>query len=169
MSFRIKRISKDFFRHIDKDSQEKGFKVDFDILYFCFMASLSAGGRKALDVPLSETSELIEYFPDRYRGNRGKLMIGLFLSQELKALGIQMDEKKDVNRIISEYIEPESPSTLSNEGFRQFNSYVYGGDEVLREWFDDQPRSLETFLRFFSEKCKAQSITKGNDTVTTFR
>ena len=40
MPFRIRNEAKDFFKFVDKDSSEKGFNTDFDILYFCFMAGI---------------------------------------------------------------------------------------------------------------------------------
>lgn len=41
--------------------------------------------------------------------------------------------------------EPDAPY-LSGEGVREFNKYAHGGHEVLLEWFEYRPRSLETFL-----------------------
>lgn len=35
---------------------------------------------------------------------------------------------------------------------REFNKFAHGGDEVLLDWFDDCPRSLETFLRAFQRR-----------------
>ncbi len=155
MSFRIRKIAKKWFKHIDKDSQEKGFNTDFDILYFCFMAGITARPRRKFDVVQNETIEIIDYFPDRYKGDRGRLLVALFLASELEELGIMMNEKKEVHKEISRLISPDSQTSLSNEGFREFNKYVYGGFEVLLDWFNDQPRSLETFLQMYKRKVDA--------------
>lgn len=148
MSFRIRTDAKKWFKLIDKD--KKGFNTDFDILYFCFMAGITA--RRKRDIPQSQTNELVDYFPDRYTGDRGRLLIAIFLARELEALGITMREKNVVHREISRLISPDSPNYLSSEGLREFNQYIYGGFDVLLDWFNDQPRNLETFLQMYKRK-----------------
>lgn len=150
MPFRIRKDAKKWFKHIDKDNKEKGFNTDFDILYFCFMAGITA--RRKTDVAQSEATDMIDYFPDRYTGDRGRLLIALFLARELEELGITMSEKKVVHREISRLISPDSQNYLSSEGLREFNRYVHGGFEVLLDWFNDQPRTLETFLQMYKRK-----------------
>ena len=102
-------------------------------------------------VPLDETHELVAYFPDRY-SSRGKLLVGLFLKSELELLGVSMDERREVHSTIAHLVMPEAPNFLSDEGVREFNKYAHGGYEQLIEWFEDRPRSLETFLRSFKRK-----------------
>jgi hypothetical protein len=74
------------------------------------------------------------------------LMVALFLNTELRQLGIEMNEKEVVHQEIAKLVSDGTPSKLSDEGMREFNKYVYGGFDVLLEWFDDKPQSLETFL-----------------------
>jgi len=61
-------------------------------------------------------------------------------------------EKRDVHAAIAKLVDYSSLSKLSADGVTQFNQYAHGGFEVLTEWFDDRPRSLETFLRAFKLK-----------------
>lgn len=153
--FRIRKTAKsDFFKYISKDYKSKGFDIDFDILYFCFMASMAAGGRKTDkdEIPTKDTDELVEYFPEKYSDRRGKLLIALFLSKELELLGVDMTEKKTVYGVISRLVSPNAPSHLSDEGIVEFNRYVYGGLDVLYEWYESPPRSLDSFLRKFKEE-----------------
>lgn len=152
MPFRLKKTSREFFKHIDKSNKVSGFKLDFDMIYFCFMASMAEGGRKEQNVLTVETTEVENEFPGDYRGERGRMLVGLLLAQELKSNGVEVAEKKPVNKMISQLIDPESPSRLTEAGFREFNHYVFGGDAVLREWFDIKPQSLEIFLRQFKLK-----------------
>ncbi len=160
--FRIRKKAKnEFFRYIEKD-KELGFDLDFDILYFCFMASMAAGGIKSGkdDVKISEeTQELVEYFPGKYSDRRGKLLIALFLRKELELLGVDLTEKELVHDVISKKVSPEAPNYLSDLGVAEFNRYVYGGLDVLQEWFEEPPRSLDYFLRQFILKLDNSMVT----------
>lgn len=133
-----------------KDLRDQGvFKIDFDAFYFCFIAGVIA--RRKESVPLDETAELVAYFPDRY-SSRGKLLVGLFLKSELELLGVSMDERREVHSTIAKLVTPEAPNFLSDEGVLEFNRYAHGGYDQLIEWFEDRPRSLETFLRAFKRR-----------------
>jgi hypothetical protein len=143
--FRIRENARDWF----KDLRAKSFKTDFDSFYFCFIAGITA--KRKQSVPLDDTAELVSYFPDRYSG-RGKLLVALFLTRELEQLGVTMSEKHAVHSAIAKLVSPETPNFLSDDGVREFNRYAYGGYEVLLDWYDDRPRSLETFLRTFKRK-----------------
>ncbi len=144
MDFAIRKEARDWFRDIRSD-----LSIDFDAFYFCFMAGVTAMRKK--DVLAAETAPLVENFPGPYR-NRGRLLVALFLSRELEYLGVAMNEKKTVHAAISRLVQPEAPNYLSDDGVREFNKFAHGGYEVLLDWFDDRPRSLETFLRSFQRR-----------------
>ena len=152
MPFRLSNEGEKWFKDISKSSKT-GFQTDFDAYYFCFIAGITCGQKKSL--PVSETRELVEYFPDRFK-QRGRLIVALFLCRELIELGVQFREKKAVHSAISKLIMPESPSYLSDEGMKEFNKYANGGYEVLTQWFHDRPRSLDTFLRLFKAKLERE-------------
>lgn len=139
--FRIRIDARNWFKNIRED----GFSTDFDSFYICFLVGALSGTRKE-DVGTAETAELVDYFPDRFR-ERGRLLIGIFLTAELNMLGIEMKEKKIVHNAIAKLVKPESPSYLSDEGVKLFNSYAHGGFDRLLDWFEDKPVRLETFLR----------------------
>ncbi|WP_051836892.1 hypothetical protein [Streptomyces sp. NRRL F-2580] len=145
--FRLRDDAKEWFKAL----YEKDFRIGFDAFYFCFMAGIATG--KKVSTPNSAAPELISYFPERY-APRKQVLVALFLTQELEDLGIKMSEKKDVHAKIKKLLEPNSSGHhLSEEGVKEFNKYAHGGFEVLRdEWFDDRPRSLETFLRIFKQE-----------------
>jgi hypothetical protein len=149
--FRLKKDAQVWF----KDLFDKGdFKIFFDAFYFCFLAGVAAG-RKA-SATTEEAPELVEYFPDGYKHHRAQTLIALFLTKELEQLGVEMDEKRKVHAAIARLVSPESPTHLSDEGMREFNQYAHGGYDVLLQWFDDRPRSLETFLRTFKRQVDAR-------------
>ncbi|MFF3062063.1 hypothetical protein [Streptomyces sp. NPDC057909] len=148
--FRLRDDAREWFKGL----YERDFRVGFDAFYFCFIAGITSG--KKAPIPNSAAAELVAYFPDRY-GSRKQLLIALFLTQELEDLGIEMGEKTDVHAKIKKLLDPNaSGHNLSDEGVKEFNKYAHGGFEVLRdEWFDDRPRSLETFLRTFKQELDA--------------
>lgn len=142
--FRIRKDAREWFR--DLRDKEKAFAIDFDSFYFCFIAGVAS--RRKVSVPQDETAELVDYFPGAFK-NRGRLLVSLMLSAELRDQGISMDDKRSVHSVVSGLIRPNSPSFLSDAGVNTFNQYAHGGFEQLEEWFDDRPRYLETFLRTF--------------------
>lgn len=149
--FRIRKDARIWFKELL--DVEKSFKVDFDAFYFCFLAGIAAKRKES--APNDETAELVPYFPDRYR-HRARLYVSLFLSSELQLLGVTMAEKKTVHAEIGRLVDPSAPSFLSDDGVREFNKYAHGGFEVLLGWFDDRPRTLETFIRSFKQKVDVQ-------------
>jgi len=146
------RVNKDaqekFFKHL---YDQKAFRIGFDAFYFCFIAGITT--RKKEKLSNDETDELVAYFPDKY-SSRGKLLLGLFLKTELELLGVSIDERKQVHTSIASLVNPEG-NFLSNDGVDEFNKYAHGGYEQLVEWFEEPPRSLETFLRSFKWKIDA--------------
>lgn len=145
--FRIREDARSWFRGL-RDA-EKSFTTDFDSFYFCFMAGIAA--RQKRPSSTADTAELIANFPEKY-AERGRLLVALFLTRELEELGVTMDEKMAVHSAISNLVNPEAPNFLSDEGVRQFNRYAHGGFDTLLDWFDDRPRSLETFLRGYKRR-----------------
>lgn len=143
--FRLRLDARQWFKDL---RDQRVFRTDFDAFYFCFIAGVATKRKEA--VPLDETAELVAYFPDKY-GPRGKVLLGLFLKSELEMLGVSMDERRDVHSTIARLVDTQG-NFLSDEGVREFNKYAHGGYEQLIEWFDDKPRSLETFLRGFKNR-----------------
>lgn len=145
--FRIREDALAWFKEL---YDRKEFRINFDAFYFCFVAGIAS--RRKLSFPQDETPELINYFPDGYNGIRAQTLVALFLKTELDELGVAMGEKgekRDVHAAIARLVDYSALSKLSDDGVAQFNQYAHGGFEALTEWFDDRPRSLETFLRAF--------------------
>ena len=142
MPFRLSNDARGWFRDIKDD-----FDLDFDIYYLCLMAGLYTGRKES--VPTTQAPELVDYFPAAYR-SKGRVIVALFLSKELEALGISMLERDQVYRQIALMVDPLTPSGLSHMGMEEMNRYSYGGFDILaNEWFEDRPRIMEVFLPMF--------------------
>ena len=124
----------------------------FEVFYLCALAGLASG--RTADAVSANTSELVENFPSEY-ANRGRLIVGLFLTREIKRRGIQLHEKEPLHRAIREFVDPRTPSQLSDAGVLQLNRYGYGGFDQPLEWFPHKPSDLESFLPLFHAKIQA--------------
>ena len=156
MDFAIRKDARDWFQHISRErgNKEKGqLDLDFDIFYFCFIAGIRWGRKH--DLPASGTASLVDNYPGQYK-TRGRLLVALFLSCELERLGIALDERSTVYEQIAKLVDHGSPNHLSDEGVREFNRYAHGGFDVLIEAFEEQPRSLDTFLIEYWQKVSIQ-------------
>lgn len=153
MDFAIRKDARHWFRDIRTD-----LALDFDAFYFCFMAGIAMGRKK--NVVPDQTAALVDNFPGPYK-NRGRLLVALFLNRELDCLGVTMSEKKAVHAAIAKLVDPYATNYLNDDGIREFNQYAHGGYDVLLDWFDDRPRSLETFLRGFRRKLDSVNLFKG--------
>ena len=154
--FRILKDAKPWFK--DLYLKEEGLVIDFEIYYFCLMAGL-ASGKKRGDLTTAETSELVSHFPGRYK-EKGKIIVSVFLARYLASLGVTLTDKKTAHNQISKLISPTSPNYLSDDGMKEMNKYAAAGYEVIVGWFEDRPRTLESFLRTFALKIEShvQSI-----------
>ena len=146
-AFRLRKEAKVWFKEI---SDKNNLSIDFDLYYFCLMAGLAVNMRKD-DFLVSDTSELVEYFPGRYK-DKSRIIISIFLSRQLSSHDIDLTDKKAAHTYISRLISPESQSLLSDDGMKQINAYAYRGFEELITWFSVKPHTLESFLRIFSQK-----------------
>jgi hypothetical protein len=138
MPFQLRLATRDWFRHIEDD-----FDLAFDMYYFCLVAGLVEGERTAVDN--HKKSELVSRFPGDYQ-EKSRYIIALYLSRELQSLGVDFTDRKTLHNQISSLIDSMRPSRLSPEGMRRMNQYSYGGLDVVKEWFEEKPRSLEEFL-----------------------
>jgi hypothetical protein len=150
--FRILKDARPWFK--DLYSKEEGLVIDFEIYYFCLMAGL-ASGKKRSDLTTTETTELVQHFPGRYK-DRGKIIVSLFLARYLASFGVTLTDKKIAHNQISKLISPTSPNYLSDDGMKELNKYAAAGYDEIIGWFEDRPRTLESFLRTFALKIATQ-------------
>ena len=160
MGFRISKEAKNWFKHI-RDNRDNTFDQDWDIFYYCLMAGLLSERK----TDASDTIDFNESFTKRYLP-RAKLLIGLFLSKEIKKMGVSFNNKKEVNQVISRLIKPESVNFLTDEGLKEFNRYAYFGFEALSENLD-KPYTLEDFLIAFNTYVKTLEGLKSTKNLAT--
>lgn len=153
MGFKLRNDAKRWFKKI-RDKKDNNFSVEFDSYYFCLISGLLAENQ--IDVASTDSTEFIDYFPDKYK-NKGKVLVGLFLSKELKKMGVSFDEKKQVHAVVSKLIDPESHNHLSEEGMKQFNRYANAGFDELADNID-KPENIEDFLISFDRYIKKNNF-----------
>jgi hypothetical protein len=125
---------------------ETHYPTKFDLYYLCAIAGLKAERKSE---PVNAT-DLVENFPLQFKPT-GHLLVGLLLSTELRLAGVDLKERLQVHRIIGELVDPSSPSSLRDEGLKVLNRYAQGGFDKLCEEFADRPRTVETFIRKYSD------------------
>jgi hypothetical protein len=143
MYFQLRRDADKWFAGIEKD-----YPTKFDLYYLCLMAGL-ASGRKTRADP-TKVRDLVDDYPGEFR-SRGRLLVGVLLHTELASLGIDLTDQKAVHHSIVGLVKHNAPALLNDEGMRLMNQYANGGFEALCEWFEDRPRSTETFLRQYRQ------------------
>ena len=139
--FKLPKEADNWFSYIRKD-----LKLDFDVYYFCLMAGLAKGEKEVN----SQTRDLINRFPQEYKAE-SRIIISLFLKNELDKMGISLGDRKQVHETIRNYIDHSSPSFLSELGQKEINKYCNGGIVVLKTFFDDKPRTIEAFIIKFTK------------------
>lgn len=122
---------------------------NFEVFYLCALAGLIT--YRKTDVTNALTREATDNFPGEYT-RRSRLIVGLFLSREMKFRRIGLEEKGPLHRAIAEYVDPRSPSQLSDTGVKELNRYAFGGYERILEWFREKPADLESFLPHYHRK-----------------
>lgn len=149
MPFRLRRDTRDWFRSVEDD-----FDIDFDMYYLCLLAGLTE--ERKTSIANEKTTELVDTYPGDYK-SQGRLITSLFLSKELKNQAIDFSNREELNDRISELVDSLSPSGLSTEGMREMNRYSHGGFDVMLDWFDLRPRTLEVFLPEYYMRLKEAS------------
>lgn len=120
---------------------------DFDVYYFCLMAGLSKGRKESFQS--SEAKDLVRDFPQGYR-SESRIITALFLKKELDKMGVELDDRSLVHDTIRKFIDTSSISNLSEEGRKEMNKYAFGGIKVLKDEFQEKPRTIELFLIRFA-------------------
>jgi len=152
--FTLSEEAKQWFRDIRNNSD---LEIDFDIYYHCLMAGFASGFKNPNP---SSASAFINYFPDKYKHARD-LLVGLFLSTEIIREQIDYKDRSAVKKLLSSYIDSNSPTKLNPDGIKELNAYAHGGFEKLQDKFPDRPRDIETFVQLYAKtilKLKRDSL-----------
>lgn len=146
MPFYLREDTESWFNNI-KD--QRPIETKFDLFYFCLMLGIAAG-RKSSPNARSKTTEFQKNFVKSYIPVQ-KLIIGLLINAELKRLGIDSTEKDQVYNLLTNLVDPENQTKLTEAGINKLNEYASGGYDVLSEELSSKPYSVEEFLRTYTK------------------
>lgn len=143
MDFRLRRDTQEWFKNI---SGQKPMETMFDQYYLCLMLGLASGRTSPPTKRCPDCSDLVDAFVSAYRPYQ-RLIIGLLLIAELGMYGISVAEKEDVQRILLELVDPNTPTNLTDKGMEKLNEYASGGFDYLSESLESRPYHVEEFLK----------------------
>jgi hypothetical protein len=132
-----------WFSHLHKDG---AMEIQFDHYYMCLMIGFAS----LRDDALNGGNEMIRHFPGQYAA-ASKLIVGLLLIAETQKLGKQLSNKRDVEFLVQQYLEPSGSGALNEVGFERINNYANGGFNYLAEQYD-KPYHADTFFSWYSER-----------------
>lgn len=153
MAFRLNQQVEDWFKHILK--KDGPLQTKFDMYYLCLMLGMAIGKPGKL----SDAPEFVNHFVGEYKAMQ-RVIIGLLLIVELQRLGTNLSDRRELQNLMGQYIDPSNPANLSDAGFARLNEYASGGFGYLAEQFPDKPHHIEDFLQFYIQKL--QQAVAGN-------
>lgn len=144
MAFRITNKCRKYFENLyDKDNKRNSqFKFLFDEYYFCLMVGLAA---EMYDENAElEPSEITDSYPGDYVNSRDYIA-GLLIATERKRRGLPESDSAALEKLMVEYLDPESKTRLNDKGEERLNQYAARGIDIMMEEIS-KPYDLETFL-----------------------
>ncbi|WP_320922860.1 hypothetical protein [Hungatella sp.] len=144
MAFKITSKCRSFFEHIyDKENKDgTKLKLLFDEYYLCLMVGLAAemydGSAKL------EPSEITDYYPGEYIYSKDYIA-GLLIATERKVRGLAEGDSSALEKLMTEYLDPESKTRLTDKGVERLNQYAARGIDIMLDVMS-KPYDLESFL-----------------------
>ena len=145
MPFYLRSDTEQWFGHI---KEQEPIETKFDLYYFCLMMGF-ATGRTSVPSQRSEVKEFQKNYVKAYLPVQ-KLITGLLIKSEFKKYGVEATEKDQVYEILTEIIDPDSSTKLTEVGLNKLNEYASGGYDVMSEEFPSKFYSVEEFLRAYT-------------------
>jgi hypothetical protein len=145
MHFRVRQDAESWFKHV-KDAKQ--MKTMFDRYYLCFVLGIASGRKSTPEEKCDKVSDIVDYFVTEYRPYQ-RLIIGLLVRAELTRCGIAVNEKTDVTNFLMEYVDPSSPTQMTDAAMVKMNEYASGGFDYLTEKITVQPYSIEDLLSMY--------------------
>lgn len=143
VAFKITSKCRNFFEYLyDKDNKSRSkLKYLFDEYYFCLMVGLAA---EIYDEEAKLEHEITDTYPGNYVHSRDYIA-GLLIATERKRRGIPESDSGALEKLMVEYLNPESKTRLSHAGEERLNQYAARGIDILMDAMT-KPHDLETFL-----------------------
>ena len=141
MAFKITSKCRSFFE--DKENKDgTKLKLLFDEYYLCLMVGLAAemydGSAKL------EPSEITDYYPGEYIYSKDYIA-GLLIATERKVRGLAEGDSSALEKLMTEYLDPESKTRLTDKGVERLNQYAARGIDIMLDVMS-KPYDLESFL-----------------------
>ena len=114
----------------------------FDAFYCCMLLGLDQA--RLGDENRLEPAYFIIGYPEPYKG-QAELIAGLLVDAEIRRLGIQPDDRDDIERQMVHLLDLSSPSRLSADGDDLLNRYAVSGFDRLKTAMTECD-NLEDFL-----------------------
>jgi hypothetical protein len=131
----------EWFKHIFKQGP---IQTKFDLYYFCLMMGLATGKSEAI----SSAPEFVQNFIGEYKGVQ-RLVLGVLIIAEMSRLGLELNDRDEVQDLISKYLDATDVTQLSAAGFERLNDYSHGGFNVIVESAGSKPYHVEPFLQWY--------------------
>ncbi len=149
MPFFLPRKCKPFFSQIFDQKNRSGTKLRlyFDEYYFCLMVGLAA--EKYDENAELEHSEITDRYPAEYADSR-EYIAGLLFATERSRRGIPESDGAALEKLMTEYIDPNSRTYLNLEGEKRLNQYAARGMEIMLDEMN-RPVRLDEFLLEYME------------------
>lgn len=144
MAFKITNKCRTFFQYIyDKDNKNgTSLKMLFDEYYLCLMVGFAA--EMYDENPKLEPSEITDTYPGDYIQSRDYIA-GLLIATERKRRGMSESDSGALERLMTEYLDPESKTRLNAVGEERLNQYAARGIDIMMDVIP-KPYELETFM-----------------------
>ncbi len=141
--FKLKPEVDDWFKHVFRDGP---IKTKFDLYYFCLMAGLAKGvTENAQGAP-----DFVGYFVQDFKQSK-RLIITTFIVAEMFRLGLDLNDRKEIQELMSRYIDSGHEANLTEAGFEKLNEYANAGFNVILESHVEQPHHAEPFLQWYAK------------------
>jgi hypothetical protein len=148
--FRLRQDTEDWFLHI-KD--RKPIQTKFDIYYFCLMMGFASSRYSNPAKKSSDYTDFVRNFVEDYRPYQ-TLLIGLLLRSELSRLGIDINEKDEIRKLLLDLVDPNTQTNLTDKAMDRMNEYASGGYDYLSEQLESKPYHVEEFLITYARLLK---------------
>ena len=144
MAFKITSKCRAYFQYIYDKDNKNGTKLRllFDEYYLCLMVGLAA--QMYDENPKLEPSEITDTYPGDYAQSRDYIA-GLLIATERKRRGMPESDSAALEKLMTEYLDPESKTRLNSAGEDRLNQYAARGIDILMDVVQ-KPYDLETFL-----------------------
>lgn len=144
MSFVYPKGARSYFKAVEKvGSGQAHFSTMFDTYYLCMLVGLDARMLASTD-DLDASGTFVDYYPIEHQPH-ADVIAGLLIDAEMERNGIDVGNRKSIENLMIDLLEPQSATKLSKTGIGLLNRYAAHGFQIIRESMPP-PHAVEDFL-----------------------